>query len=147
MFQVDLRPRFGMRLGALGLRGLPSALDGGEVSLRLLAGRFDGCTGAELGKVDLRGCGGVIAGTMIIEGRGYATNVTAVPPYVAAAVGAHLSTPVASRFAFFASVEAVAPVLGVRPEIIDPLTGSITATLEMPPVGGLISLGVVGRFD
>jgi hypothetical protein len=145
--RIDLHSRFAMRVAGLGLRGFPAQLGGGEVTLALLGGRLSLCTGGEVSRVDLRACTGAMGGLMVVEGEGYERDVIAAPAYVAATASGHLETPLTSRFAFVTSLEGAVPLLGVRPSVADPSTGTLNASLDLPPVAGLMTLGVLLRFD
>jgi hypothetical protein len=78
-------PGLSARLGGLWLSDGTAPLGFGTARYRLWAGRADLCGERTLGRLGLGACGGMAAGRLAVQGRGFVEDLSARQPWVAAA--------------------------------------------------------------
>jgi len=150
LVQVSAGLRIGPRPGLSGLLrgGLVAtppasfALGTGEATVRLAAGRLDGCAAWERGAFGVEGCGGVAVGWLAAEGRGFDQDLDVGAPWAAGSLRlAGRASPLSWLGVIVAAngyVPFVAPTIGVLNNGAGP-----PADAPTPPVGLGLSLGLV----
>jgi hypothetical protein len=143
---VRLVPALDVRVGAGATTGLREPLADGEVRTTLGYARLDLCAGGEVRRVDLRGCAGALAGFAGVRGFDYSVDSQSFSPWIAALAGASLIVPSDRAVAFVVDADALFPVLKPRIVVNDEVNDEVGAALDLPPVGGMISVGVAFVF-
>jgi hypothetical protein len=131
-----------LRLGAMAQAGFPVAVGPGRARVTLLAGRVGTCLTGARARTRIGGCASGWVGAAGVSGRGYETELSSFKPWVAAALGPTLMTPVGRGAALVVDAELVVPLFKPRLVVRDAETGAVGAARTLPPVGGVVAVGV-----
>lgn len=139
--EASWRDRIDLQLGGLAAASSPQPVEGGTLSVALVAARADLCGGRSFGRVRPRGCVGALAGSALAQGRGFQIDGRITLPWLALAAGGDvrvgLGRWLALAFGFDAVIGVVRPAFAVR-------EGSqVRHVRELPRLGGMLGMGVV----
>jgi len=144
-FRTVYDQRLVLRGGAWVSSRAEHSLGPGAFESRLFGGRVDGCARWALDPIGVDVCGGVLAGVLRAEGKGFAENLVTYRPWVALAVGVRGELPLGDRFALAANTEAVVPLL--RPELtVSDEARTTTVRESVAPVAIQVALEALVRF-
>ncbi|MBV1856825.1 MAG: hypothetical protein KUG77_00335 [Nannocystaceae bacterium] len=145
MVELRWRERISIDAGLLGARGGFVSVGEGQAAFTLIGAMLDFCGGKTLGRVHPRGCGGVVVGGALAEGRGFANARNDAIPWLGLTFGADVRVRVAKRVELELGADGLLHLLRPAFDFVD-TTGTRQAGRDFPGVGGWLTAGVVFSF-
>lgn len=133
-------------LGAETSSPVTRALGGGSVQAMLIAGRLRVCAVRPDALIELAGCLGISAGSVLGEGTGYARSFSVAQPWIAGALELEAAWWLDPRVGLHLSGEARVPFTTTGFEVLDGL-GNAIASDTLDPVAAVLSMGIRVRID